>query len=313
VGHFWDPPSIMGYPFMVKDDNGKTYMDFSPPRIFPDPKIKNVPEHGIFFIDEIVNAAPAVQSAWGTLILDRKTPVFEFPPGWLILCAGNRAGGVMGGDRASNPMNSALANRVTHLNVVPTLEDFNKYAEDTGKIALSVLAFVNQIGGNTNWLIKPPMIAGDPFPSPRSWEAVSETLGDTSLSYEEQYAEVRGQIGSGAALAFRVYMKIVHKLPNINDVLSGKVSLANCEHCKDPAVIGTVLFQIVAAVTQEPSADLVEQAFKAIKKIKDPDWHLMAVSAMWKSHAVNKLLIKNPEVEKLIEQFYPDLQEALKK
>ena len=80
---------------------------------------------GVILFDELTAADRTLQVAAYELILDRRLgTLYEVPPGWLLMGAGNRAG-----DRAvAGTMSSALANRFCHLEVEPSLEDWMVWA-----------------------------------------------------------------------------------------------------------------------------------------------------------------------------------------
>ena len=154
---------IRGLPLPDKDAHCVQWL---PSSIFPRDNDKG----GIIFLDELSAAPKDVQVASYELILDRQLgggDVYRVPSKWVIVAAGNRSC-----DRAvSTTMSSALANRMMHLEIEANAEDWVIWAV-AHDIHPSVVGFIN---------FKPKMLASlddqnleRGFPTPRSWERVSE-------------------------------------------------------------------------------------------------------------------------------------------
>jgi len=68
---------------------------------------------GIFFLDEISSAAPAMQAALFQFILDKRIGDYHLPAGWKIVAAGN-----LDTDRGvTYKMSTPLASRFLHINL----------------------------------------------------------------------------------------------------------------------------------------------------------------------------------------------------
>ena len=162
---------------------------------------------GIFFLDELNMAPPALQGVAQQLILDRRVGAYSLPAGWFVWAAGNRKE-----DRAAVfDMPSALANRFLHLAVAPDFDCFKAYALSAG-IHEQVLAFLSF---RTTLLHK--LDAQKPaWPSPRSWMMASDlhTVGlDTAPA-----------VGEGAAAEFSAYVSLYKNLPDLEKILAGQGS-----------------------------------------------------------------------------------------
>ncbi len=160
---------------------------------------------GILFLDEINMATPAMQGIAQQLILDRQVGSYKVPDGWFIWAAGNRKS-----DRAAVfEMPSALANRFIHLDVIPDLDSFKGWGISTG-LGEQVLAFL---------AFRPSLLhkidAKHPaWPSPRSW-VMADRLLKAGLS-------VAPAVGEATQGEFEAFCAIYGKLPDIDDILSGK-------------------------------------------------------------------------------------------
>ena len=133
---------------------------------------------GILFLDEITSAPPTVTAAAYQLILDRRLGEYRIPDGWVIFAAGNRLG-----DRGvTYVMPAPLANRFTHYEIEPHLDDWVAWALASA-VDERVIAFLR---------FRPDLLFHfDPaqhpiaFPSPRSWEYAHRALakfGDATFA-----------------------------------------------------------------------------------------------------------------------------------
>jgi MoxR-like ATPase len=166
---------------------------------------------GILFLDEVNAAPPLTLAACYQLILDGRLGEYELPDGWIVIAGGNRET-----DRAvTTRMPSALANRFIHLTFEVDLNDWIAWALQAG-IQTELIAFLR---------FRPNLLHSfDPqknekaFPTPRSWEFVSqlEAAGpDKSIEYDL----ISGTVGEGAAAEFLAFMRIFRTLPNPDSVL----------------------------------------------------------------------------------------------
>lgn len=170
---------------------------------------------GILFLDELTSAPPAVQAAAYQLILDRRLGEYVLPEGFMVVAAGNYQS-----DRGvTYPIAAPLLNRMTVVDVETTLDDFFAYAVRAG-VRPEVLAFLRD---RPDYLHRfdPSDKTNSPFPSPRSWVSVSNTLG-LELPDEVRLELIRGDVGYEAGVAFEAYLREFADLPRIDDILSGK-------------------------------------------------------------------------------------------
>ncbi|KXA99906.1 hypothetical protein AKJ41_04685 [candidate division MSBL1 archaeon SCGC-AAA259O05] len=196
-----DPVDLRGLPRLESED----YVEWATPHFLPREG------EGVLFLDELNLAPGAVQNAAYQLILDRRLGDYELPNRWVMIAAGNRAE-----DRAGvNPMKAPLSNRFVHWEVETDLEDWKDWAYDKG-IDHRVIGFLN---------FKPGMLyrfdrekGKHAFPTPRTWERVSDLLemGLTATG------EIGSAVGLGAAREFKAYIRMGDELPDAEAVLEGK-------------------------------------------------------------------------------------------
>lgn len=202
---------VQGIPYV---ENGE--MRFSTPEWFP--VVENGDDDcGIIFFDELSNAPRAVQQAAYRAVWDRTIQNGKkLPDGWIIIAAGNRKEDKTG----AGDILPALANRfATHINIRPDLDDFLSYAAANGihHHVQGYLAFKPA----SLYQFDPKHHTESAFPSPRSWEFVSEHL-KMGFSSEQLTFALSGCIGEGTAHEFIGFQKFYSKLPNFKKIIEGK-------------------------------------------------------------------------------------------
>ena len=181
-----DPTDLRGIPTVEK---GKA--KWCPPSFLPsDPKSK-----GLLFFDELNAAPPLVQASLYQLTLDRCVGEYKLPDGWSILAAGNRAE-----DRSVTfRMPAALINRFVHLDYEVDFEDWRDWAV-VNKMHPLVVGFLSTRRELLFNMDKPDK----PFPTPRSWEMVSDILSSQD-SFKDCQDIILGVVGEGAMMEFIGY------------------------------------------------------------------------------------------------------------
>jgi hypothetical protein len=203
-----EPTDLRGIPFR---DGGR--VEWSVPSTLPD-ALRHGPR-GILFLDEINAAAPTVTAAAYQLILDRRLGDYAVPAGWAIFAAGNRQG-----DRGvTYAMPAPLANRFTHYELEPHLDDWVAWAHARG-IDSRVIAFLR---------FRPELLFDfDParhpiaFPSPRTWEYAHRAL--------EKYGDHAGLlagaleacVGRAVGAELKAFIDHMTRLPDIDAITRGE-------------------------------------------------------------------------------------------
>ena len=166
---------------------------------------------GLLFLDELAQAAPLVQAACLQLVLDRRIGEYELPDEWSVVAASNRAEDRAGTHRLISP----LLNRFVHLDLEVSAEDWQQWAVTT-KVAPEVRAFLQYRPG----LLFQFDPAANPraFPTPRSWQFVSDSLAATPTDLLHQVAA--GCVGDGPAAEFLGFLKLYQELPDLDAVLA---------------------------------------------------------------------------------------------
>ncbi len=202
-----EPTDLRGIPFR-KGDN----VEWSVPAMLPDTG-RHGPQ-GILFLDEINAAPPTVSAAAYQLILDRRLGEYVIPEGWAIFAAGNRQG-----DRGvTYAMPAPLANRFTHYEVEPNLDDWIGWALDAG-IDERILGFLR---------FRPDLLFSyDPahnpvaFPSPRSWEYAHRALAKFTDRPDLLTDALQACVGQACGVELKAFIDNMENLPDIEAILAG--------------------------------------------------------------------------------------------
>jgi MoxR-like ATPase len=229
-----DPTDLRGIP-AVQDGRAV----WCPPAFLPGPRSRP----GILFFDELNAAPPLVQASLYQLTLDRRVGEYELPPGWRILAAGNRAED----HSVTFRMPAALANRFIHLDFEADFEDWRAWAGTAGVHPL-VVGFL----GTRRELLLDMRQTERGFPTPRSWEMVSDAV--KALGHARDAADViLGIVGEGAAAEFLGYCEQAISEETILAILADAANAALPEALGD-------LYALLAYVTANARQPDVAQA-----------------------------------------------------
>ncbi len=239
-----DPVDLRGLPRVTEDGQAV----WCPPSFLP--KEDNL-EKGIVFLDELNAAPPLVQAACYQLVLDRCIGEYTLPSGWTVVAAGNNEK-----DRAvTHRMPTALANRMVHIDMQTSLEDWIIWAEKS-HIRKEIIAFLR---------FRPkllhdfePQSASKAFASPRSWEFVSRIL-DAKPDSSTEYELFQGTIGMTAATEFIGFLQVWRDLPTIESILEdpSKVEVPN-----NPATLYALSEALGSKACNENIKEIIEYAHR---------------------------------------------------
>ena len=208
-----DPTDLRGIP-TVDDGNAR----WCPPSFLPsDPK-----SAGLLFFDELNAAPPLVQASLYQLTLDRRVGEYVLPDKWRIIAAGNRAEDAS----VTFRMPAALSNRFIHLDFEVDFDDWRKWAvdHDIHPMVLSFLSTRQELLFNMD-------NSDRGFPTPRSWEMVSDILNAVSHAKEAEDI-LLGTIGQAATIEFMGFCD------NALSEEAIRMILADPENAKLPAKLG---------------------------------------------------------------------------
>ena len=198
-----DPTDLKGIPFYDKREHSAVW---APPSFLPRDG------EGILFLDELNSAPPAVQASAYQLILDRKVGEYELPEGWAIVAAGNRES-----DRGVvYRMPSPLANRFVHLEMDVDVDDYKSWAYTSG-IDERIIAYIGY--KNENLFTFDATKNEKSFATPRSWEFVDKLM-KSAIDEKLLLNSIGGAVGHSVAVDFLSFCKVVHRLPDLEKILT---------------------------------------------------------------------------------------------
>ena len=248
-----DPTDIRGIPFYNKE-LGK--MDWAPPIDLPDDELASQYPIVVLFMDEMNSAAPAVQAAAYQLVLNRRIGKYRLPDNVVMVAAGNRES-----DKGvTYRMPTPLANRFVHVEMRADFGTWQEWAVLNGihKDVVGYLSFAKQDLYDFD-----AKSSSRSFATPRSWTFVSELLEDEDLDDVTATDLIAGTIGEGLAVKFMAHRKISGKLPQPEDILSGKEKDLQVKEV-------SAMYSLVISLCYELK-DALE-----VRKVTDKEFHAMA-------------------------------------
>lgn len=226
-----EPTDLRGIPVPVeaKNDGDKVVVQWAVPDMLPkrdagsrtasiQDSFGNKYKGAIILLDELPNAAPSVQAGSYQLVLDGALGEYIVPDNVIVMAAGNRET-----DKgATFKMPTPLQNRFTHIEMRVDFEDFQTFALGTA-MHQAVVGYLTAFKHELFQFEATSASRG--FPTPRSWESVSDILrDDPNLPETVQLALIAGAVGDGIAVKFLEYRRNAANLPAASDILDGKVT-----------------------------------------------------------------------------------------
>lgn len=246
----FNPVDLRGIPTANQD---KTLAVWLKPKIFQMDDSEDVVN--ILFLDEISAAPQSVQAAAYQITLDRTVGEHRLPDNCIVVAAGNRVT-----DRSvAFTMPKAFANRLCHINIVGDDSSWHNWAVGAG-INRIVLGFLTQ---NPSWLMRFDP-SGDhlSFPTPRSWEMVSNILNHVSENVAQVYPLVVGCIGDGAAYELRAWSEVYGKIPAVETVFDGTATDLPLR----PESLMALTSSIVAHAAEHPEKAGIRNAVQYVER-----------------------------------------------
>ncbi len=206
----FNPIDLRGIPTSNAD---KTLSIWLKPQIFQMDDSDDV--INILFLDEISAAPQSVQAAAYQITLDRVVGEHKLPENCIVIAAGNR----VTDKSVAFKMPKALANRLMHIEVEGNIESWKEWAIKNG-ISDKVIGFLSF--KQDRLMVFDSSTDDLAFPTPRSWEMVSNVLNSVGGDAKDLFPLISGLVGSGTAIEFRTWLEVYKDLPSIKDIFNGK-------------------------------------------------------------------------------------------
>ena len=247
----FNPVDLRGIPTANED---KTLAVWLKPKIFQMDESEDV--INILFLDEISAAPQSVQAAAYQITLDRVVGEHKLPENCIVIAAGNR----VTDKSVAYTMPKALANRLCHIEITSNENAWHDWAVKNG-INEKVVGYLEYNPDELNGFNTEESSLA--FPTPRSWEMVSNILNDISSDINSVFPLIVGCIGEKAAYNLKSWCEIYSKIPKAEDIFRNE----NCEVSKRPEAWLATASLIVSNVNKYNSKEELSNAIKFIDKM----------------------------------------------
>ena len=281
-------PHITKMTVLERDDEGNTVQKDVDVTEFTPTKIFGRGQYNVF-LDELNNSIPSTMAALQNMASAKEMGGDKFNDVFLLAACNPPSTNSL-----ANDLNHPTVSRFMHIVVDYTLDDFIKYAMETGKIHPAIVAFHKKTSGQylqANWeVVKnhgyqvPEPTANEPFPCPRTWTFASNFLNAMAKTGKVEYSLlqpiVEGCVGILAASQFATTYAYMHKLPDIDQVWSGALNSKGADLKGEVAVEYLTAFAAINYAAQKIDGAKGEGMQCRMPKDGDekktPAWHLLA-------------------------------------
>ena len=205
---------------------------------------------GLIVLEELAQSSHHHQQWAGGFTEERATATFKLDPEVRIIASGNRAE-----DRAgAKPLLSHLNDRLWHLDIETSLDDWCEWAMDNGVPAIGV-AFLR---------LRPDLLNDfDPSrrsnPTQRSWTKLLTQLPD-DLPRDLYLMAAEGKVGEGAAAEWVAARDMMHKMPSVDAI---RLKPEAMEIPDEPSV----KYAVATSMSMSTTPDLFSRDMKYISRM----------------------------------------------
>ena len=167
----------------------------------------------VWFLDDLGQAAPAVQASFMQLLLAREVNGHRIPDCVTFLAATNRRTDRAGVGGILEPVKSRFASIVE---LQADVQDWSAWALRSGKIPAELVAFLR---------FRPELLSDfqpsadlTNSPSPRTWSNAAQLLA-LGLPKAERLEVIAGAVGEAAAAELLAFLDMFAQLPSIDGIL----------------------------------------------------------------------------------------------
>ena len=246
---FKEPVDFSGVPQVIK---GRTR--WCPPEDLVPP---DLPDHGVLLLEEVAQLEGPMQKALGPVLLEKRFGNLRLPANWLVVGTGNRAQ-----DRAGAlKLLSHLRNRVIRVKLDASLEDFQAWGLETGRICTEVRCYLEFRKAHLLNFV-PEKDQQDA--TPRSWEMASQVLKVVSKDLRPEV--LAGCVGQGVASEVEAFLQVWEDLPDVKKVLADPTGLPIP---KELSVIYAAVGMLADSVADSKNGDMTGLTTYAVRLPKE--------------------------------------------
>ena len=208
-----DPTDAKGLPWIDKGGEFATFLPFGELAA-----AVRATEPTVWFLDDLGQAAAAVQASFMQLLLARRVNGHALPDCVTFVAATNRRTDRAGVSGILEPVKSRFAS-IVELTV--DLDDWCAWAF-SADISAELVAFLRFRPDLLNAFSATADLTNSPVP--RTWAHASKILA-LGLSPSIETAAIVGAVGEGAAVEFGAFRRLFREMPNIDAILSDPTSV----------------------------------------------------------------------------------------
>lgn len=253
-----EPVDLRGAIFA--DDTRRRTVWF-PPEFLPDADGGGADAAGILFLDELTAADPRLQASAYSLILDRHVGRYRLPEGWMVVAAGNASFQ----DDGVHDMSAALADRMFHFNVHPSIDAFLEHAIERG-FAPEVMAYLrvrpDRLDDSAAQRAADHLVGA----SPRGWEDVSDVLR-SGLSEPARRSYVQGRLGAAHAAEFFGVLRALREAVDVAALLEAAPGAATAALL--PASLDALYGMVYGLLARVESEATMRRALEIVDALPD--------------------------------------------
>jgi hypothetical protein len=220
--------SLLGSQLAPEDIIGVPQIEEGTSRFCP-PRMIARTEPYCLFLDELNACSTEVQKAFYSLIHERRIGEYYLPQGSIVVGAGNR----IQDNAIVKPMSSALLNRMVHIHLRVSSNDWLEWGGRNGLHSL-VLSYI-QLRPDQLWT--QPGKQEEPFSSPRSWHMLSDALHSFGEGLADEWLEglAYGCLTPEHASQFCTFVKriMVRSEYKLEAILRGEVGWPRAKEDRD--------------------------------------------------------------------------------
>lgn len=268
-----DPTDAKGLPFPSADGKSATFLPYGELA-----QALAATKPTVWFIDDIGQAAPAVQAAFMQLLLTRRINGHKLPDFITFVAASNRKQDRAGVVGLLEPVKSRFT---TIIEVTPDVDSWINWALTAG-LPAPLIAFI-QLFGDKLLHAPAPTYELINSPSPRTWHNVARLLM-SGLDEDPVVAkeELSGAVGLSAATEFINFVTNSTDLPSIEDLLLYPDTVAI------PKTLSARWLVVTAVATRATSSNFSALCLLASRLFNEGHAELAA-------YLVRKSIVVNPE------------------